>query len=188
MQYSYICIVKNNAMKIVVLKGSPRKSGNSNWLADQFTKGATEAGHEVAEFDCTRHKVGGCMACNACGMNGPCVQQDEFAPLREQLLAADAIVLATPIYYFGVSAQLKTVIDRFYSLNAVIGGKKSVFIATMGNPDMRVGDSARMMYDKMVAYLGWEDCGQLIGPGVWAAGDIQQTAYGRQACDLGRNL
>ena len=64
-----------NTMKIVVLKGSPRKSGNSNWLADRFTQGATEAGHEVTEFDCTKHQVGGCLACNACGMNGPCGQQ-----------------------------------------------------------------------------------------------------------------
>ena len=175
-------------MKIVVLTGSPRKSGNSNWLTDRFTQGATEAGHEVTEFDCSKHQVGGCLACNVCGMNGPCVQQDDFAPLREQLLAADAIVLATPIYYFGVSAQLKTVIDRFYSINAVIGGRKSVFIATMGNPDIRVSDSAKMMYEKMVAYLGWEDRGQIIVPGVWAAGDIQQTACGEQACELGRNL
>ena len=175
-------------MKIVILKGSPRQNGNSNWLAGQFAKGAVEAGHEIVEFDCAKHKVGGCLACNACGMNGPCVQQDDFIPLREQLLEADAIVLATPIYYFGVSAQLKTVIDRFYSINAIIGGKKSVFIATMGNSDMHVGDSAKMMYDKMVRYLGWEDCGQLIVPGVWAAGDIKRTGYGERAYGLGRNL
>ena len=175
-------------MKIVVLKGSPRKNGNSNWLADQFIKGATEAGHEVTEFDCAKHNIGGCLACNACGMNGPCVQKDDFAPLRVELLAADAIVLATPIYYFGVSAQLKTVIDRFYSINAVIGGKKSVFIATMGNPDIHVGDSAKMMYDKMTAYLKWYDCGQIVVSGVWAAGDIRQTPYGQQAYDLGRNI
>ena len=175
-------------MKIVVLKGSPRNSGNSNWLAEQFTKGATEAGHKVVEFDCTKHKIGGCLACNVCGMNGPCVQKDDFTSLRKELLEADLIVLATPIYYFGVSAQLKTVIDRFYSINTMIGGKKSVFIATMGNPNIQVGDSAKMMYDKMVAYLGWEDCGQIIVSGVWAAGDILQTAYGKQAYELGRTL
>ena len=175
-------------MKIVILKGSPRQGGNSNSLADQFAKGAAEAGHEIVAFDCAKHKVGGCLACNACGMNGPCVQQDDFTPLREQLLEADAIVLTTPIYYFGVSAQLKTVIDRFYSINSVIGGKKSVFIATMGNPDIHVGDPAKMMYDKMVTYLGWKDCGQLIVPGVWAAGDIKRTGYGQRAYELGRNL
>ena len=70
-------------MKIVVLKGSPRKNGNSSWLADQFAKGAAEAAHEVVAFDCARHNVGDCLACNACGMNGPCVQQDDFASLRE---------------------------------------------------------------------------------------------------------
>lgn len=175
-------------MKIVVLKGSPRKNGNSSWLADQFAKGAAEAAHEVVAFDCARHNVGGCLACNACGMNGPCVQQDDFASLREQLLAADVIALATPIYYFGVSAQLKAVIDRFYSINAVIGGKKSVLIATMGNPNARVADPAVLMYEKMVDYLGWEDCGRLIVPGVWGAEDVKATPYGREACELGRLL
>ena len=65
-------------MKIVILTGSPRKKGNSNYLAEQFAKGANEAGHEVFVFDCVKQKVGGCLACDFCGMNGPCSQKDDF--------------------------------------------------------------------------------------------------------------
>ena len=77
-------------MKIVGLKESPRKNGNSSWLSDQFAKSATKAGYKVVAFDCVRYNVG-CFACNAYGMNGPC----------EPLLATDVIALAAPIYYFG---------------------------------------------------------------------------------------
>ena len=175
-------------MKIVVLKGSPRRNGNSNRLADQFAKGAADAGHEVFGFDCAKQHVAGCLACNACGMNGPCVQKDDFAELRERLLEADVILFATPIYYFGVSAQLKTVIDRFYSINTRIGGKKVFFFATMGNPDAGVSDSATLMYEKMVNYLGWEDGGRIIASGVWAAGDIEKTDWGAKAYEFGKNL
>ena len=175
-------------MKIVILKGSPRKSGNSNWLADRFAEGAAASGHEVFEFDCTKHHVGGCLGCNACGMNGPCVQKDDFGLVRDKLVEADAILFATPIYYFGVSGQLKSVIDRFYSIHDCMGRKKALLFATMGNPDAQVSEPATLMYDKMVAYLGWEDCGRIIASGVWSVGDIQNTDYGRKAYDLGKNI
>ena len=175
-------------MKIVVLKGSPRKSGNSNWLADRFAKGAAEAGHEVFEFDCTKHNVGGCLGCGACGMNGPCVQRDDFALVRDRLVEADAILFATPIYYFGMSGQLKNVIDRFYSIHDCMGRKKALLFATMGNPNEHVSDPAVLMYEKMIAYLGWEDGGRIIASGVWASGDIKNTAFGQKAYELGRQL
>ena len=175
-------------MKIVVLKGSPRKNGNSNWLADRFMEGAKEAGHEVFEFDCTKNKVNGCLGCGACGMNGPCVQKDDFGLVRQQLIEADAILFATPIYYFGVSGQLKNVIDRFYSIHDCMGRKKVALITTMGNPNIRVADPAIMMYEKMVAYLRWEDGGQLIVPAVWAVGDVKSTDYGQKAYELGKGF
>lgn len=87
-------------MKIVILTGSPRKKGNSNYFAEQFAKGANNVGHEVFVFDCVKQKVGGCLACDFCGMNGPCSQKDDFTNiLRPQLETADMIVLVSPIYY-----------------------------------------------------------------------------------------
>ena len=117
---------KTKSMKIVVLTGSPRLNGNTNHMASQFIKGAEEAGHDVYRFDCTRHKVAGCIGCNACGMNGDCFMQDDFSELRPHLLEADMVVFV----YFGFSSQLKAVIDRFYAINGRIKGaaKQAAFI------------------------------------------------------------
>lgn len=172
-------------MKIVVLKGSARPNSNSNALADEFIRAARENGHEIYEFDCTRRHVGGCLGCDKCGMRNPCVQRDDFDLLRPQLIEADAIVFSTPIYYFGVSGQLKNVIDRFYSAHDVMGHKTTYFFATMGNPNVHVAHSAAEMYDKMVAYLGWTDGGKILANGIWAQGDIQGTPFMEEARILG---
>ncbi|MBO4696130.1 MAG: flavodoxin family protein, partial [Lachnospiraceae bacterium] len=97
-------------MKILVLTGSPRKNGNSATLADSFIKGAKEAGHTVERFDAAFKKVHPCIACNSCGMDGPCVFKDDFEFVRKHIVEADCVAFATPMYYFGISAQLKAVI------------------------------------------------------------------------------
>ena len=119
-------------MKIVVLTGSPRRNGNSAYLAEQFIKGAQEQGHEVYRFDCVFKQVEPCRACNHCGMDGPCVIKDDFSELRPQLVAADMVVFATPMYYFGMPAQMKRVIDRFYAINGQIKDhyKKAAYLQT----------------------------------------------------------
>ena len=109
-------------MRIVVLTGSPRKNGNSNYLAEQFIKGAKETGHDIFRFDCAFKRVEPCHACNRCGMNGTCIYDDDFLELRPHLINADMVVFASPMYYFGLSAQLKRVIDRFYAINGHING------------------------------------------------------------------
>ena len=175
-------------MKIVVLKGSARHNGNSNSLADEFIHGAKENGHEIFDFDCTRHKVGGCLGCDKCGMRNPCVQRDDFDLLRPELIEADVIVFATPIYYFGMSGQLKNVIDRFYSAHDFMGPKKTYFFATMGNPDVHVADPSTDMYDKMVRYLGWTDNGRILANGIGANGAIHGTKFMETAYRHGKEL
>lgn len=162
-------------MKIVVLKGSARPNGNSNSLADVFIRGAKENGHVVFEFNCASSKVGGCLGCDKCGMRNPCVQRDDFDLLRPELIDADVIVFGTPIYYFGMSGQLKNVIDRFYSAHNVMGHKRTFFYAMMGNPNVHVADPSTKMYDKMVKYLGWTDGGKILANGIWAKGAIHDT-------------
>ena len=122
---------KNGKMKILVITGSPRKNGNSNTLAEHFIKGAKEAGHEVVRFDAAFKKVHPCIACNRCGMNGQCVFKDDFEFIRKHIADADLVAFATPMYYFGISAQIKTVIDRFYAINGQIHvPKKAVLMMT----------------------------------------------------------
>ena len=180
----------NDKMKIVVLTGSPRRNGNTNHLAGQFIKGAEEAGHEVYRFDCAQRKVSPCIACNRCGMNGTCIFNDDFAELRPHLVAADMVVLATPMYYFGFSSQLKTVIDRFYALNGQIkrASKQAAFLMAYANTDPKEAEPMISHYHTLLNYLGWEDRGMVVTPGMWPTGAVNSTEYSRKAYELGRNL
>lgn len=177
-------------MKIVVLTGSPRRNGNTNYLADRFIAGAQEKGHTVFRFDCAAHKVAGCMACNRCGMDGDCVLKDDFDQVRPRLIEADMVVFVTPMYYFGFSAQLKNVIDRFYAINGRIKGapKKTAFLMAYANTSKKDAETMLLHYRTLADYLGWEDMGTVVAPGVWTAGSIRNTRYGDDAYKLGKNL
>ncbi len=180
---------KGNKMKILVLTGSPRKNGNSNTLADYFIKGAEEAGHQVERFDAAFKDVHPCVACNKCGMNGPCVFKDDFEFVREHIVDADVVVFATPMYYFGISAQLKAVIDRFYAINGQIHRpKKAVLLMTYANSAASEAVPIKSHYDVLLKYLGWEDAGQIIAAGVWPVGAVNRTAYPQQAYELGKTI
>ena len=162
---------KGNKMKILVLTGSPRKNGNSNTLADYFIKGAQEAGHEIVRFDAAFKNVHPCIACNRCGMDGPCVFKDDFEFVRTHIVDADMVVFATPMYYFGVSAQLKAALLMTYANSA----------ASQAQP-------IKSHYEVLLDYLGWQDAGQIIASGVWTAGAIESTSYPEQAYKLGKSL
>ena len=116
------------AMKIVVITSSPHPHDESTsiYLADRFTKGATQAGHEVFTFDAANSETHPCRGCDQCHMDGPCIWKDDIEnALMPKMLEADLLVLTTPLYYFGMSAQLKTIVDRFYSRTGRLHGKKS---------------------------------------------------------------
>ena len=180
---------KKERMKILVITGSPRKNGNSATLADHFIKGAKEAGHEVVRFDAAFKKVHPCIACNSCGMNGPCVFKDDFEFVRKHIVEADCVVFATPMYYFGISAQLKAVIDRFYAINGSIHvPKKAVLLMTYANTAASEAVPIKSHYDVLLKYLGWTDAGQVIAPGVWPVGAVKGTKYPEQAYQLGRKI
>ncbi len=176
-------------MKILVLTGSPRKNGNSNILADNFIKGVTEAGHEVVRFDSAFKEVHPCIGCNSCGMNGPCVFKDDFEFVRQHIVDADMVVFATPMYYFGISAQLKAVIDRFYAINGQIHRpKKAALLMTYADNSAEKESILVNHYNFLIKYLGWENVGQIIAPGVWPAGAVNHTDYPLKAYELGKSL
>ena len=176
-------------MKILVITGSPRKNSNSDALAAQFIRGAKEAGHETARFDAALKNVHPCSACSHCGMDGPCVYQDDFSFVREHLVPADLVAFATPMYYFGISAQLKSVIDRFYALNGKIHvHKRAVLMMTYANTAASEAAPIISHYNVLLKYLGWEDAGQIIVPGVWPEGAVNNTKYVEAAYRLGKTL
>ena len=176
-------------MKILVITGSPRKIGNSNTLAEHFIKGAEEAGHKVVRFDSAFKNVHPCVACNKCGMNGECVFKDDFEFVRNNIVDADAVVFATPMYYFGISAQIKAVIDRFYAINGQIHvPKKAVLIMTYADTSSKEAQPIINHYETLLNYLGWSDAGKVIASGVWTEGSVNNTQYPKQAYELGKNI
>lgn len=124
-------------MNIVVLQGSPNRNGSSNLLAESFRQGAQAAGHTVELVDAAHADIHPCTGCIHCGYEGPCVQQDGVQRIRGQILHADMLVFATPLYYYGMSAQLKTLLDRFCAFNSSIqrGHKKAALLAVAWNSD-----------------------------------------------------
>lgn len=152
-------------MKILVLAGSPNKCGTSNTLVAAFKKGAEEAGHIVEIFDCAKANIHPCLGCGACHMHSDCVQKDDGNILVAKVLESDVVVFATPVYYFGMSAQLKMAIDRFYCRNGAITRKnlKSILIATAWNPDEEVMSALVKHFDKIFDYLHMQKIGQLLG-------------------------
>lgn len=180
---------KTKKMKILILTGSPRKNGNSNTLAEHFIRGAEEAGHEIVRFDAAFKEVHPCIGCNKCGMNGECVFKDDFEFVRNHIVDAGMVVFATPMYYFGISAQIKAVIDRFYAINGSIHvPKKAALLMTYADNDKRKEKAITDHYEILLDYLGWSDAGKIIAPGVWPVGAVNHTKYPELAYLLGRSV
>ena len=124
-------------MKIVVLEGSPNRHASSNLLAEEFIRGAKEAGHTAEIIDAAHADLHPCTGCVRCGYEGPCVQKDDMEKFRGQILDADMMVFVTPLYYYGMSAQLKMLVDRFCAINSSITRKhmKSALLAAAWNAE-----------------------------------------------------
>lgn len=177
-------------MIIVILQGSPNKKGSTDVLAEQFRKGAEEAGHTVRRFDLTDLQIRPCTGCVACGYEGPCVQKDENQIIRQAVLEADMMVFATPLYYYGMSAQLKTVIDRFCAYNSSIQRKhmKSALLAVAWNSDSWTFEALESHYKTLVRYLNLTDMGMVLGYGCGTRSMTEHSGFSRQAYEFGRHL
>ena len=177
-------------MKILVIESSPHQNGASNLLAEYFMFGAKEAGHSVAVFDAARADLHPCLGCDVCGMSGPCRQKDDMAELREQILQADMVVFVTPLYYFGMSTQLKTVIDRFYSFNGALtakGLKTALIVAAWDSRDWTMQDISSH-YQTLCRYLNFKDQGMILGLGCGSVFMTRSSVYPQKAYELGKSI
>lgn len=180
-------------MKIVVLTGSAHRNGTSACLADEFTRGAKEAGHEVFRFDCAFEKVHPCTGCDSCrraGGDGKCIFDDSMTKLNPALLEADMIVFATPVYYFGMTAQLKAVIDRFYANNEEIMafGKKAVLLACAADDEPSTITPLVEHYRALCRYLRFEEKGMVLALGCADREDLDVSDFPYSAYLLGQSL
>lgn len=177
-------------MKIVLLEGSPNRNVSSNLLADCFRQGAEEAGHTVELIDVAHANIHPCTGCIHCGYEGPCVQKDDVEGIRRKILDADMLVFATPLYYYGMSAQLKIMVDRFCAFNSSIQGKhmKSALIAAAWNSDDWTFEALEAHYQTLVRYLNLQDMGMILGKGCGSPSMTKHSPYTQRAYELGNRL
>ena len=146
-------------MNILILQGSPRANGNTAWMAEEYRKAAEAAGHKATLVDVAHRKIAGCLACEYCHGkgNGTCVQKDDMQEIHPLLAEAEVLVLASPIYYFTLSAQIQAPIQRIYNMNKPGKLKKTALLASSYSPG--VYDGAIGEYRGIVGYWGVEDTG-----------------------------
>ena len=151
-------------MKIAVFNGSPRKE-NTSAMVEAFCEGAKAAGHDVTEYQVGKMKINGCLACEYCHTkgNGQCVQKDDLEKIMPAYLEADVIVFASPIYYFGMTAQMECALQRVYCVGKPQKAKKAVLMLSSGSPG--VYDSAIAQFKAYMAYVGIEAAGIITANG-----------------------
>ena len=175
--------------KVLILSGSPRKGGNSDILCDQFMKGALEAGHDAEKVFVSEKKIHYCIACDACKRNnGTCAFGDDMAEILEKMTEADVIVMATPVYFYSMDAQLKTLIDRTVARYMEISDKEFYFIMTAA---VNRKDALERTLE---CFRGFTDClsgavekGVIYGTGVWEKREVEGTKAMEQAYIYGKN-
>jgi multimeric flavodoxin WrbA len=176
---------------ILVISASPRRGGNSDLLCDRFMLGAKEAGHQVEKIFLRDKKIGYCYACDACKENdGVCAQKDDMAALLDKMISSDVIVLATPVYFYAMNAQMKTLIDRTVARYTEILDKEFYFIVA-------AADESKSAVERVIeGFRGFtEDClsgamekGIIYGTGAWKKGDIADNVeVMEQAYEMGKN-
>lgn len=175
--------------RILILSSSPRKRGNSQLLCEQFQKGAEAAGHQTDLVRLAEKRIGFCRACDGCMRNGgTCVLQDDMAQVLRQFQEADVVVLATPVYFYGISAQMKAFIDRTYPIWQQLGHKEVYYIVSAGLGkdiiERSLGD-----LDGFVEHLDQPAIrGRLYAAEVMDAGLVKNQPIFREAYEMGKGV
>lgn len=176
--------------RVLVLSTSPRKGGNSDTLADEFIRGAQEAGHQVEKIPLRDKTIGFCKGCLTCQSTQHCVIRDDGDAIAQTMLTADVIVFATPIYYYGMSGQMKTMLDRTNPLFSADYQFRDIYLlAAAAEEDEHTVDGA------VTGLQGWIDCferarlaGTVFAGGVTSVGEIQGHSALEQAYETGKQV
>lgn len=170
--------------KVIILNGSPTIGGNTEGLAKQLARGAEDAGHateiirlsdlHIAPYTGFTQTVG----------------DDDMKQVAEAMIAADVVVLASPLYWMQFSAQLKTVMDRLsFDMKDVLSGKEVALLISAASPEDVIEKNIVPYYRTcFLESLGWKDRGRVLAGGVFAPGQVESTPYAAQAYELGKSL
>ena len=181
------------AKKVVILNGSPRKNGNTSALVKAFNQGAESAGHTVTEFFLGGMDIHGCKGCfgGHSSRECPCVQQDDMNKIYPAVKDSDVVVLASPLYYWTMSGQLRTALDRLFALEEGDGnllrgnGRGSVLLMAAEGHGF---EDAVLYFDHLTEHLRWKNLGKVLCGGVMDVGDAQGRKELDDARELGKSI
>ena len=173
---------------VLIISTSLRRGGNSEALADEFARGAREAGNKVEKIELYGKIIGFCKGCLACQNTQRCVIHDDANIIVQKMLAADAIVFATPIYYYEMCGQMKTLLDRANPLYTADYAFRDVYLLATA------ADKERSAMDGAIKGLkGWIACfekaqlaGTVFGGGADAIGTIHGNPALKKAYEMGK--
>ena len=175
-------------MNILILSGSPRKNGNTDLLVEAFSKGASEK-HHVEVVSVHDYTVYPCMGCNACftSEGNACVQKDDMSVIYSKLANADMLVIASPVYFYGLSAQLKAVIDRCHNpIRDTFHIRKAALLLVGAASLPELFDSILTQYQLCLNFVHIEDAGHVLVRGAKEKGGVRGTKALEEAEALGR--
>ena len=175
---------------VLILSASPRKGGNSDTLCDQFRKGAEEAGNRVDKIQLAELSIDYCSACYVCKKLGHCVKQDDMEQIIAKIRNADVIVLATPVYFYTMCAQMKTMIDRTLGGAQMPGleNKEFYLIATAADGKAAMERTIDGLRSYLECLPGAKEAGVIYGAGAWQLGDIQRNPAMQEAYQMGKSI
>lgn len=160
--------------KIVVLNGSPRPQGCTSTLAEKVVKAAERQGAEVVIYHLNFLNIKGCQACFRCKQTGRCAIRDDMQPIYDDIAQADGIVLASPVYMWSMSSQLKTAVDRLFAFllpdrrSALAPGKKILLLFTQGQKDTGMFRRYFELVGENMRFMGFGDYKTLVAGGTHA--------------------
>ena len=175
---------------LLILSASPRRGGNSDLLCDRFLQGAQEAGHQGEKIFLRDHSIRYCIGCELCHQQtGKCVQEDDMAGLLAKMIAADVIVMATPVYFYSMNAQMKAVIDRTVARYTELCNKEFYFIITAADTNKALMERTIEGFRGFIYCLsGAVEKGVVYGLGAWKAGSIKDNPAMNAAYEMGRAI
>ena len=175
--------------KVLIISSTPRKGGNSDKLCDAFAEGAKEAGNKVEKVRISDLKIGYCTGCYACQKAGKCAIKDDARKVIDKMMAADVIVLASPVYFYSICAQLKALIDRTVVVYPDLTNKRFYYLLTMADTDRAKFDGPiAALRGFLDCYEGSEECGMVCADGVYEKGAINGTKFIAAAKKLGKSV
>ena len=175
--------------KVLILSGSPRKNGNSDILCDEFMKGAIESGNEVEKIRVAEKKIGFCLGCYACEDTGVCAIKDDMAEVLQKMINADVIVLASPVYFYSINAQLKALIDRTVARWLEVKDKEFYYIITAADAELESAETTMACFRGYAESVeGAKEMGIIYGMGVYETGEIRNSKAMTEAYEMGKQI